>query len=138
VALKILLGLGLLSFSALRQTGMDAREAEDAVNDFGRAAVGETKEETVRPRILKAISAEPGAECQEYHKQTSDFLSKAEDDLPEYSPPAVAVSSAAAHSSESDKQADLNNDKKAKSVGKKGKKWKLEEVERWTMVKRIW
>ena len=22
--------------------------------------------------------------------------------------------------------------------GKKGKKWKLEEVERWTMVKRIW
>lgn len=47
VALKILLGLSLLSFSALRQAGMDEREAEDVVNDFGRSAVGETKEETV-------------------------------------------------------------------------------------------
>ena len=28
---------------------MDAREAEDVVNDFGRSAVGERKEETVRP-----------------------------------------------------------------------------------------
>jgi hypothetical protein len=26
----------------------------------------------------------------------------------------------------------------AAGTGKKGKKWKLEEVERWTMVKRIW
>lgn len=26
----------------------------------------------------------------------------------------------------------------ALEAGKKGKKWKLEEVERWTMVKRIW
>ena len=47
VALKILLGLSLLSYSALRQAGMDAREAEDAVNDFGRTAVGESKEEAV-------------------------------------------------------------------------------------------
>lgn len=52
VALKVLLGLGLLSFSALRQEGMDAREAEDAVNDFGRSAVGESKEETVSPCFL--------------------------------------------------------------------------------------
>jgi hypothetical protein len=47
VGLKILLGLSLLSFSALRQSDMDAREAEDAVNDFGRSAVGQSKEETV-------------------------------------------------------------------------------------------
>jgi hypothetical protein len=47
VALKILLGLSLLSYSALRQAGMKEREAEDAVNDFGRSAVGERKEEAV-------------------------------------------------------------------------------------------
>ena len=47
VALKILLGLSLLSYSALRQAGMKEREAEDAVNYFGRSAVGERKEEAV-------------------------------------------------------------------------------------------
>jgi hypothetical protein len=47
VALKILLGLSLLSYSALRQAGMKEREDEDAVNDFGRSAVGERKEEAV-------------------------------------------------------------------------------------------
>jgi hypothetical protein len=47
VALKIMLGLGLLSYSALRQAGMEEREAEDAVNDFGRPGVGESKEEMV-------------------------------------------------------------------------------------------
>lgn len=49
VALKILLGLSLLSYSALRQAGMEEREAEDQVNDFGRSAVGERKEEAVCP-----------------------------------------------------------------------------------------
>jgi hypothetical protein len=49
VALKILLGLSLLSYSALRQAGMEEREAEDQINDFGRSAVGERKEEAVSP-----------------------------------------------------------------------------------------
>lgn len=49
VALKILLALSLLSYSALRQAGMEEREAEDQVNDFGRSAVGERKEEAVWP-----------------------------------------------------------------------------------------
>lgn len=48
VFLKIILGLSLLGFSAMRQEGMDEREAEDSVNDYGRSAVGESKEETVR------------------------------------------------------------------------------------------
>jgi hypothetical protein len=30
------------------------------------------------------------------------------------------------------------DDKPAEAKKGKGKKWKLEEVERWTMVKRIW
>jgi hypothetical protein len=53
VALKILLGLSLLSYSALRQAGMKEREEEDAVNDFGRSAVGERKEEAVSSRIAR-------------------------------------------------------------------------------------
>lgn len=50
MALKILLGLLLLSYSATRQAGMEEREAEDVVNDIGRTAVGESKEEKVRYR----------------------------------------------------------------------------------------
>lgn len=53
VALKILLGLSLLSYSALRQAGMKEREAEDSVNDFGRSAVGERKEEAVCSLYLR-------------------------------------------------------------------------------------
>jgi hypothetical protein len=47
VALKIMLGLGLLSFAAVRRSGMEMREKEDEANDFGRSAVGESKEESV-------------------------------------------------------------------------------------------
>ena len=46
VALKILLGLSLLGYSAKRQANMDETEKEDEVNDFGRAPVGESKEES--------------------------------------------------------------------------------------------
>ncbi|GFZ42864.1 hypothetical protein JCM24511_00582 [Saitozyma sp. JCM 24511] len=105
VALKVLLGLSLLSYSALRQAGMEEREAEDAVNDFGRPAVGESKEET------------------EYNKQTTEYLSQEADDLPEYTSPVSPRSPTVV---------------KVAAAGKKGKKWKLEEVERWSMVKRIW
>lgn len=57
VFLKIILGLSLLGFSAMRQEGMDEREAEDSVNDYGRSAVGESKEETVR--LLPSLSRVP-------------------------------------------------------------------------------
>lgn len=55
VAVKIMLGLGLLSYSALRQAGMEEREAEDAVNDFGRPGVGESKEEMVGNCIFSKV-----------------------------------------------------------------------------------
>ena len=47
VALKVLLGLLLLSYSTMRRAGMDAREARDVVNDFGREPVGQSAQETV-------------------------------------------------------------------------------------------
>jgi hypothetical protein len=67
VALKVLLGLSLLSYSALRQAGMEEREAEDAVNDFGRPAVGESKEETASCRSrseqsMKQDKSTPGVQ----------------------------------------------------------------------------
>ncbi|WWC59938.1 uncharacterized protein I303_102501 [Kwoniella dejecticola CBS 10117] len=142
VFLKVILGLALLSFSAMRQEGMDEREAEDKVNDFGRSAVGESKEET------------------EYNKETRRYLSHPNDDLPAYPSPAstkapntpfvlgkgVLLNSTKQNGIGIDRLSDVGAEK-AKSGsekvgeekgGKKGKKWRLEEVERWTMVKRIW
>ncbi|KJE02403.1 hypothetical protein I311_03800 [Cryptococcus gattii NT-10] len=131
VFLKIILGLSLLGFSAMRQEGMDEREAEDSVNDYGRSAVGESKEET------------------EYNRQTREYLSKTADDLPEY--PSLSSSilqegvplpdtKVPRKNSGAQGESDKGRDKGVpKTDGmKKGKKWKLEEVERWTMVKRIW
>ncbi|KIR26047.1 hypothetical protein I309_05137 [Cryptococcus deuterogattii LA55] len=131
VFLKIILGLSLLGFSATRQEGMDEREAEDSVNDYGRSAVGESKEET------------------EYNRQTREYLSKTADDLPEYSSLSSSIlqegvplpDTRVSHKNSGDQGgSDKDRDKGVlKTDGmKKGKKWKLEEVERWTMVKRIW
>ncbi|WVQ94316.1 hypothetical protein IAU59_001395 [Kwoniella sp. CBS 9459] len=158
VFLKVILGLALLGFSAMRQEGMEAREAEDTVNDFGRAPVGESKEET------------------EYNKQTNRYLSQTNDDLPAYPSPATNRTQTASsydlpksgvshHARQADggsfsdgdrvgsdvggqqrpvkadvepKQGEKDIEKEDKGGKKKGKKWKLEEVERWTMVKRIW
>jgi hypothetical protein len=60
---------------------------------------------------------------QEYNKQTTEYLSQEADDLPEYTSPVSPRSPTVV---------------KVAAAGKKGKKWKLEEVERWSMVKRIW
>ncbi|OXG09787.1 hypothetical protein C367_06966 [Cryptococcus neoformans Ze90-1] len=133
VFLKIILGLSLLGFSAMRQEGMDEREAEDSVNDYGRSAVGESKEET------------------EYNRQTRVYLSKAADDLPDYPSLSSSISQGGvslpdakvfqnSEAQQGNGESDKGRDKGVpKTDGvKKAKKWKLEEVERWTMVKRIW
>lgn len=66
-------------------------------------------------------------QVQAYNKQTSQYLSKQADDLPDYSSPAATRPQTPAKG---------GGEESAKKG--KGKKWKLEEVERWTMVKRIW
>lgn len=146
VGLKILLGLSLLSFSALRQSDMDAREAEDAVNDFGRSAVGQSKEETVsRLERLYQSSTALMVPLKNYNKQTSRYLAESKDDLQEHPFPQVrsSVPSAAAERHAGPPDYSLSAGTEASSSveekgGKKGKKWRLEEVERWSMVKRIW
>lgn len=111
VVVKLLLGLGLLSYSALRQAGMEEREAEDEVNNFGRDPVGVSKEEMA------------------YHKEVSQYLSQPADDLPDH--PSAPISAADPATPRPTHTA------LPKPQGKK-KNWKLEDVERWTMVKRIW
>ena len=44
---KIIIGVKLVSYAARRRAGMEAREEEDKINDFGRDPIGEGKEERV-------------------------------------------------------------------------------------------
>lgn len=48
VVIKIILGVQLLGYATRRRADMEAREAADVVNDFGRDPIGEGKEEQVR------------------------------------------------------------------------------------------
>jgi len=41
------MGIYLVSYATRRRAGMEAREAEDVVNDFGRDPIGEGQEERV-------------------------------------------------------------------------------------------
>ncbi|KAL7419760.1 hypothetical protein Q5752_005676 [Cryptotrichosporon argae] len=134
IALKVLLGLSLLSYAVRRQAGMEQREAEDAVNDFARHGIGESKEEM------------------EYNKHTRRYLSRAED-LPAYASPRTAPTNtprgagAATPHAETPRTATGTATPRGDGRGAGGgrsaggadkKRLRLEEIERWTMVKRIW
>lgn len=54
---KSVLGLNLLAFAHARQYGMDRREQEDQVNDFGRKPIGDSQAEQVGVSFL--ICSEP-------------------------------------------------------------------------------
>jgi hypothetical protein len=47
VVIKVIMGVNLVSYATKRKAGMEAREAEDAINDFGRDPIGEGREEQV-------------------------------------------------------------------------------------------
>lgn len=52
VVIKVIMGVNLVSYATGRRAGMEAREEEDAVNDYGRDPIGEGKEEQVRLTII--------------------------------------------------------------------------------------
>lgn len=52
VVAKLIMGVNLVSYAARRRAGMEAREKEDAVNDFGRDPIGEGPEERVRSAFI--------------------------------------------------------------------------------------
>ncbi|KAK7472524.1 hypothetical protein VKT23_000639 [Stygiomarasmius scandens] len=102
VVIKIIIGINLISYATRRRAGMEAREAEDAINDFGRDPIGEGKDERIYNRELKNIL---------------------DNKLDNVSPTAEIG----------------ENKPSATKEGKGGRKRvPLEELTRFTMVKRIW
>jgi len=63
VVIKVIVGVNLVGYATRRQYGVEARQAADDVNNFGRDPIGEGKEEQVRvvvhlcglPVILRTI-----------------------------------------------------------------------------------
>ncbi|KAG2055732.1 DUF747-domain-containing protein [Suillus hirtellus] len=104
LALKVLLGVNLISYATRRRAGMEARAAADTINDFGRDLIGEGKEE------------------REYNKQLKKMVDDWRDD-------AVRVG-------------EMGEGRMRGGNGQGGggdkKRVPLEELTRFTMVKRIW
>ncbi|KAG6865852.1 hypothetical protein C0991_011184 [Blastosporella zonata] len=98
LVIKVILGVNLVSYASRRRAGMEAREAADVVNNFGRDPIGEGKEEQV------------------YNKKLKNLLDNEDDDAP--------------------RTAEIGENKPGQQ-GKKGRV-KLEDLTRYTMVKRIW
>ncbi|KAF8069985.1 eukaryotic membrane protein family-domain-containing protein [Lyophyllum atratum] len=98
LVIKVILGVNLVSYASRRRAGMEAREAADVVNNFGRDPIGEGKEEQV------------------YNKKLKSLLDNEEDDAP--------------------RTAEIGENK-AGQGGKRGRV-RLEDLTRYTMVKRIW
>ena len=105
-----------MSYATRRRFGMEARQVADVVNDFGRDPIGEGKEEQVRsplcffPVILKYHP-------QFYNRQLKTLLESDRDDVP--------------HTAEI-------GENKPGDIGKKKGRVKIEDLTRYTMVKRIW
>ncbi|KAJ7096346.1 eukaryotic membrane protein family-domain-containing protein [Mycena epipterygia] len=99
VVVKVIMGVNLVSYATRRKAGMEAREAEDAINDFGRDPIGEGREEQIYNRELKSL------------------LDNKRDDAP-----AVAEI----------------GERRPEVVKGKKDRVKLEDLTRFTMVKRIW
>ncbi|KZT43662.1 DUF747-domain-containing protein [Sistotremastrum suecicum HHB10207 ss-3] len=55
VVIKIILGIQLMNYAASRAPGMQTREVEDVVNDYGREPIGESKQEQLYHRELKNL-----------------------------------------------------------------------------------
>ncbi|EIN11380.1 DUF747-domain-containing protein [Punctularia strigosozonata HHB-11173 SS5] len=109
VVVKIILGVNLISYATRRRAGMEAREAADVVNDFGRDPIGEGEEEKKYNRELTALlnnkryDAAPAAEIGETKPKVG------------------------------------GGGKEGGGGGGGGKKrLPLEEITRYTMIKRIW
>ncbi|KAG5341035.1 hypothetical protein C0989_012031 [Termitomyces sp. Mn162] len=98
LVIKVILGVNLVSYASKRREGMEAREAVDVVNNWGRDPIGEGKEERV------------------YNKKLKSLIDNEEDDAP--------------------RTAEIGENKPGQQI-KKGRV-ALEDLTRYTMVKRIW
>jgi len=55
VVVKIMIGVNLVIYANSRREKMEARQKEDAINDFGRDPIGEGKEEQGYNKELKVL-----------------------------------------------------------------------------------
>jgi len=99
VVIKVIVGVNLVGYATRRRSGMEARQAADVVNEFGRDPIGEGKEEQL------------------YNRQLKTLLENDRDDVP--------------HTAEIGEN--MSGD-----ISKKKGRVKLEDLTRYTMVKRIW
>ena len=122
------MGVYLVSYATRRRAGMEAREAEDVVNDYGRDPIGEGQEERV-----SSISTSPLTvlKCrvphvQKYNRELKDILDNKWDDTAQVSEIGELGSS------------ERGVIEPTRDEDRKRKRPKLEELTRFTMVKRIW
>lgn len=124
VVIKIIMGVRLLSYATKRRAGMEARAVADVVNDFGRDPIGEGKEERVRFHFHCFWMGQVNA-CtplsQKYNRDLKTLLDNRQDNAE----PVAEIGERRARDGGDD------------GNGKK-KRLTLEEITRFTMVKRIW
>src|SRR4051812_7304986 len=84
VGVKVILGVNLISYANRRRVGMAAREAEDAVNDYGRDPIGEGKEERVRLSLVlfsSSLQNLNGGIVKNYNNALKTLLDNKRDDV---------------------------------------------------------
>lgn len=121
MVVKIIVGVNLLSYATRRHAGMDARAAADTVNDFGRDPIGEGKEEKVS-RMNHRLCLGNHKFLKKYNRELKAHLDNSLDDVLRTA------------------EIGENPPGKPSGSGRKDKKErvKLEDLTRYTMVKRIW
>jgi hypothetical protein len=127
--IKVIMGVYLVSYATRRRAGMEAREAEDVVNDYGRDPIGEGQEERVSHIFTFPITdpqTRPVLDVQKYNRELKDILGNAGDD-------AARVPEIGERDSSDTSVIGSGRDGDGKQ-----KRPKLEQLTRFTMVKRIW
>jgi hypothetical protein len=109
--IKIIMGVRLLGFAAKRMTGMEQRRADDKINDFGRDPIGEGNEERV------------------YNQELKTYLDNQVDN-------ATAVAEIGENKKHEGGRERVGRGDGGNGGGKK--RPDLEDITRFTMVKRIW
>ena len=115
------MGVNLVSYATKRRAGMEAREVADKVNDFGRDPIGEGREEQVILFLsLLFYLFTSYLSTQIYNRKLKTLLDNARDDTR----PTAEIG---------ERTGNANDD-----VEGKKRRPKLEDLTRFTMVKRIW
>ena len=102
------MGVRLLGYATKRRAGMEQRKVDDKVNDFGRDPIGEGGEERV------------------YNRELKTYLDNKTDDAA----PVAEIGE--------NKEKNASEGEKGGGGGGAKKRPDLEDITRFTMVKRIW